>query len=321
MSSSIISHHRRSVQKTRKPILITGSHRSGTTWVGNILASAHHTGYIHEPFNIAIKISPSQRLFSNWYQYISTDNAVEYRYMLDCVLKYNYPLWSNIYRARSPRNIAKIAREKFRSVVYKTHNCTPIMKDPLAFFSAEWLSQTFDMNVLVMIRHPAAFCSSLMIVDRGFNFENFLRQPSLMEKYLGPYREEIQFHAKKRHDTLDQAILLWNCIYHTASVYVDEHPDWLFVRHEDLSLNPVDRFREVFEALGLEFSERSIQKILNSSGARNRNIIEHRRADNIKRHSAENITIWKKRLNASQIARVRSGTWDVARRFYGDKDW
>ena len=31
-------------------VLVTGSHRSGTTWVGKILAEAPETCYLHEPF-------------------------------------------------------------------------------------------------------------------------------------------------------------------------------------------------------------------------------------------------------------------------------
>ena len=34
-----------------QPVLISGSHRSGTTWVGMILDKAPGTFYIHEPFN------------------------------------------------------------------------------------------------------------------------------------------------------------------------------------------------------------------------------------------------------------------------------
>ena len=33
------------------PILVTGAPRSGSTWVGNVLALDKRTGYVHEPFN------------------------------------------------------------------------------------------------------------------------------------------------------------------------------------------------------------------------------------------------------------------------------
>jgi hypothetical protein len=34
-----------------RPILVTGAHRSGTTWVGRMLALVPGVEYIHEPFN------------------------------------------------------------------------------------------------------------------------------------------------------------------------------------------------------------------------------------------------------------------------------
>ena len=38
---------------------------------------------------------------------------------------------------------------------------TAVMKDPVAVFSAPWLARHFDMNVVVMIRHPGALCDWL----------------------------------------------------------------------------------------------------------------------------------------------------------------
>ena len=35
----------------RRPILVTGSHRSGTTWVGKTIALSPSVTYIGEPFN------------------------------------------------------------------------------------------------------------------------------------------------------------------------------------------------------------------------------------------------------------------------------
>lgn len=71
------------------------------------------------------------------------------------------------------------------------------------------------MNVLVQVRHPAAFCSSLKVKDWEFDFNNFLRQPLLIENYLYPFRDEIQEFAERKRNIIEQGILLWNCIHHT----------------------------------------------------------------------------------------------------------
>ncbi|MCF8233846.1 MAG: hypothetical protein K9G67_15655 [Bacteroidales bacterium] len=38
----------------KKEILVTGAHRSGTTWVGHVMREAPEVHYIHEPFNVGL---------------------------------------------------------------------------------------------------------------------------------------------------------------------------------------------------------------------------------------------------------------------------
>ena len=36
--------------------------------------------------------------------------------------------------------------------------------------------------------------------------------------------------------------------------YQAAHPTWLFHRHEDLSTNPMEQFKQIFDRLDLEFT-------------------------------------------------------------------
>jgi hypothetical protein len=36
-------------------ILISGSHRSGSTWTGKVISQSNSVRYVHEPFNIDIE--------------------------------------------------------------------------------------------------------------------------------------------------------------------------------------------------------------------------------------------------------------------------
>ena len=40
-----------------KICIVSGSHRSGTTWIGNTIAKGTNSAYIWEPFNIAVPLS------------------------------------------------------------------------------------------------------------------------------------------------------------------------------------------------------------------------------------------------------------------------
>ena len=48
----------------------------------------------------------------------------------------------------------------------------PLLKDPIAIMSCEWLAETFNMDVIVVIRHPAAFVASLKVAGWEFAFVN-----------------------------------------------------------------------------------------------------------------------------------------------------
>jgi hypothetical protein len=307
------------MRQARKPILVTGSHRSGTTWAGRNLALAPYTCYIHEPFNVGIKISVIDCPLSYWYQYICKENASQYKSALDKVLHHQYPLLSNLTKASTVRNMGKILRDQVLTLSNKIRGNTPVVKDPIAFFSAEWLSKIYEMNVLVMIRHPAAFCSSLKVKNWRFDFNNFLDQPLLMDRYLGAFEDEISRFAQEERSVIDQAILLWNCIHHTVKVYQQEHPEWLFVRHEDLSNEPLVNFESIYNKFGLDFTPRVKSGILESSGSHNPT--EQSPGNEFKRNSKENIKNWKNRLSPEEIDSIKFKTSELSSIFYEDDDW
>ena len=307
------------MREARKTILVTGSHRSGSTWAGKILALAPNTGYIHEPFNIDIKCGVIENPFKYWFQYVCEENSDDYEAVLRRVIHYEYPLGNNLARVRTVRNVAKIAKDQGLSLLHKIRNDTPIVKDPISVFSADWLSKIYDMNVLVMIRHPAAFCSSLKIKNWKFDFNNFLNQPLLMDIYLGVFEKEIREFAENEKDIIDQAILLWNCIHHTINIYQQGHPEWLFVKHEDLSNEPVDQFQSIYETFNLEFTSKAKSIILKSSGGHNP--MEQQPGNEFLRNSKANIFNWNKRLSQNEIERIREKTHEISSIFYVEHEW
>lgn len=302
-----------------RPILVTGSHRSGSTWAGKMLSAAPHVAYIHEPFNIGIKSDANPKLFNYWFQYICEENSEYYDSVLDGIIHYKYPLGKNIAKIKTVRNTARIIADQMLCFLHRINNDRPLIKDPIALFSTEWLCKRFDMNILVMIRHPAAFYSSLKIKNWRFDFNNLLKQPLLMEKYLGKFEAEIREHAETEGNTIDQALLLWNCIHYTINIYREDHPKWLFVRHEDLSLDPVGQFRSIYKAFGLEFTHKVKKKILESSGTHNP--IEQQAGNEFLRNSKENINNWKNRLSQNEIELIKIKTSEVSTLFYSADEW
>lgn len=180
-------------------------------------------------------------------------------------------------------------------------------------FSAEWLAEIFGAQIVVLIRHPAAFADSLRRAGWNYDFSNFLRQPLLMERYLSSFADEIRAAAAKPMDILDQAALLWRTIYHTVHEYQRAHPAWYFARHEDLSVDPIAEFRQLFRYLDLPFSDKVSEVITDhTSGSRE---------GELKRDSRKNAIAWTGTLTSEEITRLRAQVDDVAHLYYADSEW
>jgi hypothetical protein len=175
------------------------------------------------------------------------------------------------------------------------------------------------MRVVVMVRHPAAFAVSIRRRNWRHRFADFLDQPLLMRDFLGPHETELRAAAERRPAILDEAILLWNVLYGAAATLEERHPDWIFVRHEDVAAGPVERFRDLYSRLGLEWTPAVERLVRETSSAENPG--EARRADSIRRASASQVRAWTSQLSREETERVRSGTDPLWRRYYAEGDW
>ena len=313
-----------------QPILVTGSHRSGSTWVGKMLASHPQIGYIQEPFNV--KHYPSKAgicpvRFTKWYTYVKPENEASLKGEILDTFKFSYNLkaaFSNLIRPQIDCNLAKesvkIIRDYLFFEIYKRKKVRPLMKDPIAFFSAEWLTQEFIMDTIVLIRHPAAFAGSLKVANWSFPFSHFLNQTHLMEDYLFPFREEIEQQVKSESlDIISQASLLWKIIHSVILSYQRKYSDWIFIRYEDLALNPTSGFGNLFERINLDYPN-SVKQYIEKYNTSSQSLANHNRAAR-KMNSSANINSWKQRLTNKEIDQVRESVEEVAKHFYSDEDW
>ena len=309
-----------------KPILVTGAHRSGSTWVGRMLSSAPEVGYIQEPLNLYHRPGICGAQVKHWFPYISTENESLYYEDLKDTIGFRYKIGKELQSVRSLKDLFRAARDYRDFNCYRATNARPLLKDPLAIFSAEWLASKFDMDVVMLIRHPAAFVASIKTKDWAFPFAHILEQRNLVEIYLHPFETEIKTYSEVEQDLVDQACLLWKLIHFRISQYQNQHKGWIFKRHEDISLNPLSEFKDICERLNLEFSEAAQHTIASHSATENPvDALNHdpflflRR--HLKRDSKANIVSWKQRLSCSEINRVKEQTHTISSLFYAESDW
>jgi hypothetical protein len=170
-----------------------------------------------------------------------------------------------------------------------------------------------------MVRHPAAFASSLKRLNWPFDFHNLLDQPALMRDHLEGDRLEME--SIPPGDIVAQAALLWRLIYRFVNLTCDLHPDFKVVRHEDLSLDPITGYKSLYDSLGLRFTDKVRNTILNSSSSENPTEQSTEKRYSVKLDSRANLDNWKKRLTDEEISRVRQIAEPTSSRFYSDADW
>ena len=301
-----------------KPILVTGAHRSGTTWVGKMLALAPGVAYLHEPFSPRTPKGLSPAGFDRYFTVVTTANESRYRAGLGRTLAQRYDLGAQLRSARSWRDVVRIPRDYARLRRARTSASRPLVKDPIALLSAEWLAESFGMDVVVLIRHPAAFAASLKRLGWKHSFATFI-QDGRVPEVLRPYEAEIREQAERPGEILAQAALLWRVLYNAVDGYRERHPDWAFVRHEDASAEPVATFERLYAQLDLDFTADAREAIARASAPDNPAELATPHA--VELDSAASLGRWRDDLTAEEVETLRERTRDVWPRFYSDEDW
>jgi hypothetical protein len=106
-------------------------------------------------------------------------------------------------------------------------------------------------------------------------------------------------------------------IHHTILRYRDRHPEWIFRRHRDLSSNPVNEFRKIYEHLDLPYTAHEEKKILGYCMAEAKQGYVW---NSVVRDSAQNMSLWRSRLTDAELERGREKCYDLVQAFYSAKE-
>jgi hypothetical protein len=298
-------------------ILVTGSHRSATTWVGRVLEAAGGFGYIREPFNAERRPGWMRAPMPHRYEYITGDGGPHLR-DVERLLQFRVPILPQLRELGRPRDLARLLNDWRQGVTYRVQGRRPLIKDPFALFSAPWLADTFGLGVVITIRHPAGFVSSVRRFGWRFDFRHWLDQPALIRDLLADW--ERMFRTTEL-DPVGEAAMVWRGIYGAVARFRTSRPSWIFVRHEDLALDPRSGFQDLAKRVGIEWTDSLERFVGRSSSAENP--VEGRVGDTVSvtRNSRELRDVWKKRLSPVEVDRIRSLVEPVAGEFYTEDEW
>jgi hypothetical protein len=300
------------------PVLVTGMHRSGTSWLGWMLSAGGAFVNIGEPLNVSNRQTILRRAPERWYTHITDANERDYlRHYEDAVALRIRPI-DDIRRMRlgSPRDPIRVPKKWASFLQGRIQHRRLLIKDPFALFSIDWFVRRLRCQVFVTVRHPVAVVSSLKRLGFTFDFNDLLQQPSLMDERLERFRPAIEALHESRDDIIGQGSLLWRVIYETIAEEHSESTNPILLRHEDLSLNPIDHCEHLYDVLGLPFTAKTRELIRASTSRTNPAEVSHRNPFTIRLDSRANLGNWRHRLQDEEVARILEITEPVVTRFY-----
>ncbi len=298
---------------TNHAVVVAGAPRSGTTWVAEILSAAPRTSYCHEPDNHSLwplallaKEGLGRQPALDMFEQSDRHDRV-WNLALGCADNTENPGWalrkaalrsvspevtSDILAGTTTRatRIAKMAlagapvprpQPIFGPVVAKTVH---------AGFCLERVAATAGGPVVVVVRNPRNGIASWL--DLGWDVHRFESDTRVRERVL-PWLGVTPPPAGDH--TVDTA---WTYGLLDASLrkMAFQNPEWMIVEHEDLSENPIDGFRAMFEHSNLEWTPEIEQKIADGDKQGTGYKTTRVRAD--LRHA------WKSRLDDAQIDKI-----------------
>ena len=282
------------------------------------MCQSKEAGYIHEPFCPNRSPGWITDPLPYWYMYISEDNARLYEAALERVMRLRYPIARSLLRSRSPKDAARQVPEIGRALAYRARSVRPLLKDPFALFSSEWLADRFAVVPVIMIRKPVAFVSSIKRLNWGFDYEqNWLAQPLLMRDHLGDHEQDFVGYQGEV-DLVGEGIVMWSALYGFVAKLRERRPEFVYVLYEDLAADPLGGFESLYEQVDLRWDGVVKQRIAGFSDSANPKDVSARNRRAIKRDSHAASETWKQRLTPEEIERVTAETASVASAFYSD---
>jgi hypothetical protein len=313
----------------RSPILLTGMHRSGGSWVAKMIEGGGGVVHVNEPFNRRhppgltpgiLRVPPPLA-----YQHVGPHNEADHLPGFRDMLQLRYDLAAELRTNHGVYDLAKAAKYLAAFTYGRARGLRPLIDDPYMVFTAEWLAERLDCRVVMLVRHPAGIVSSLKRIGSGWsdNLPDIASQPELVHRYLSLHADELEQAAGQPLDPIAHGALLWLLIHTSIAQQLDRHPEFIMVRYEDLATNPVAGFRDLYERLDLPFNERARKAVETGSmagpGARRNpwGRVGMAKTAYQPMESSANAWAWRDRLSPAEAAAVIRTTRPVAERFYG----
>lgn len=266
-------------------ILLTGSPRSGTTWLGEALSSNPNTLMITEPFAEGKALNSAG--FS-WRTYRSADAEWERgRQYIEKLLGGHGIIPASLMDNDDKRCISA---ERLVLKCVRVNRLLP------------WLAENFtELRLIYIIRHPCAVVSSQML-HPAFVPAKWIQEESL--ELTNKIRPDLTALAESLETEEEVRAFEW-CLDQYIPLSSENKNRWLMVNYENLMLEGIPALEKVFKYAGIDpsFAEQAFSR--NSRERRDWSV-------NFKTASPEKkINSWIDRIDPERIRKII----DIVERF------
>ena len=237
------------MREINKICIVTGSHRSGTTWIGNTIAKGTNSAYIWEPFNLKVPYSKRSSYgksflkIENWYHLVeNSDDQIcnDLAHLFnkrELDIKGILSILPKSLKKNPKATLKWLINDSKLSINLKINN-SAIIKDPIMLFSTEYISKKLKSKCILITKDPRSFYNSLKKASWGFDFKN-IYYPCTRFQHLNEYIYEVEERLHKGALLDPKSIgLLWN-ILHKHMYYLSKFNNFKLIKYEDICEDPV----------------------------------------------------------------------------------
>jgi hypothetical protein len=262
-----------------RAILLTGSGRSGTTWIQKVLGTLPGINQIFEPFNP--NFVKDIRIMTGW----SRENFPQTKsYYLRS--DGEYPQWKKYLECVLTGRVRNNWTERIQN------DCSPnryLIKFIRANLILGYIHAHYSPQTIYVIRHPCAVVYSRLRLNWHADVEDILSQEALVEDYLKSWVRYIE----KERDLLGSHAVWWAVENLVASNELS-NIDHYRVSYEKLCQEPDFYFNDISKWLGYENLALTKDIYISSS----------RKDDISYSGNSERFSYWRERLSSDQVKRI-----------------
>jgi sulfotransferase family protein len=304
-------------------VLVTGTPRSGTTVVGDMLARAKGARYLYEPLNRWVGVKHLDHDFpvpgSSVFGPADLSALLESIRRVDLSLKPGVFPHDTGWRRHGKRLVGSRTTMSYRLCRADPTLRTVVWKDPFALFMAGEVARA-GIPVIVTVRNPWAVAASFKRLGWGFDVADVRRR--LLE--AGRDAPDHPGPPIDGRDPITSAAALWDTAHRLLLDDESFGTRIVFVDLDQVVAHPVDTYEGLYRVAGLPWTDavaEDIEARYRQDGSQGAGTPTSTKAHDWKARDVSQVNLyWKDLLTEEEAATVTAlagATWERAQESFG----